>query len=67
MNYYLCKHCGMVTNCPPEGECEYSPIGDHKWVQGSSVDDFMHRNWKSPEGALAGIATSRDSGQESLN
>ncbi len=67
MNYYLCRHCGIITNTQPEGECEFSPTGLHKWVFGSSVDDFMLRNWKSPEGALAGMTEPSEWDTENAN
>ena len=67
MTYYLCKYCGIITNTPPDGDCELSPEGTHKWVCGSSVDEFMLKNWKSPEGAYAGIDSSSPMEQGNLN
>ncbi|MFA5809048.1 MAG: hypothetical protein WC935_01750 [Thermoleophilia bacterium] len=67
MTYYLCRHCGIIANTQPEGDCKASPSGAHVWVYGSSVDDFMLRNWKSPEGALAGITPSSEQETENIH
>lgn len=48
MDCYLCKHCENLTNFPLDGLCEESPDGEHQWLTGDEVDDYVSKLWERP-------------------